>query len=389
MSKVLVNDTNLTNIADAIRGKNGSTNTYKPSEMAAAITAISSGGSGGYYIPDEAFVLSGDCSSRFYNGGWDWFVNQYSNQITTNDITGCENMFKGSKLTEIPFQINLKNNTSNYISLASTFVSSKITQAPSFNNNFSYENNINTTSGIFSSCRDLNYIPDNFFNIFSSSGMQYQFFNGSGMFQNCYSLKKLPNSFYSKIRPNNSTSVYNKPYYNMAYNCYSLAEIVGLYVDTITLKTNAFYNICSNCYRLKNFIFETDNGTPKTANWTNQILPLNENIGMALNIYNIIDCNSNITADKQVTDDTTYQALKDDADWFTTDINYSRYNHDSAVATINSLPDTSAYLATAGGTNTIEFKGAAGSATDGGAISSLTSEEIAVATAKGWTVSLV
>ena len=53
------------------------------------------------------------------------------------------------------------------------------------------------------------------------------------------------------------------------------------------------------------------------------------------------------------------------------------------------MPDTSAYLAANGGTNTIKFKGESGSATDGGAINTLTAEEIAVATAKGWTVSLV
>lgn len=46
MANVIINDQNLTNIANAIRGKNGSTNTYKPSEMADAITAISGGGSG-------------------------------------------------------------------------------------------------------------------------------------------------------------------------------------------------------------------------------------------------------------------------------------------------------------------------------------------------------
>ena len=40
MAKVLVNESSLSGIADAIRGKNGSTNTYKPNEMAAAITAI-------------------------------------------------------------------------------------------------------------------------------------------------------------------------------------------------------------------------------------------------------------------------------------------------------------------------------------------------------------
>ena len=103
----------------------------------------------------------------------------------------------------------------------------------------------------------------------------------------------------------------------------------------------------------------------------------------------ITSFNSGITADKEVTDATTYAALKNDPDWFTCDVAYSRYNHDSAVATINSLPDTSAYLAANGGNNTIMFTGAAGSATDGGAINTLTQEEIAVATAKGWTVTLV
>ena len=40
MGKVIVTDTNLTNIANAIRGKNGSSATYKPSQMSAAIAAL-------------------------------------------------------------------------------------------------------------------------------------------------------------------------------------------------------------------------------------------------------------------------------------------------------------------------------------------------------------
>ena len=44
MAKVLVNESSLSGIADAIRGKNGSTDTYMPNEMAAAITAIETGG---------------------------------------------------------------------------------------------------------------------------------------------------------------------------------------------------------------------------------------------------------------------------------------------------------------------------------------------------------
>lgn len=40
MANVIVNDTNLTDIANAIRDKNGETTTYKPSEMATAIGKI-------------------------------------------------------------------------------------------------------------------------------------------------------------------------------------------------------------------------------------------------------------------------------------------------------------------------------------------------------------
>ena len=44
MSIVTIDDSCFTNIANAIRGKNGETTTYKPNEMAAAISALSSGG---------------------------------------------------------------------------------------------------------------------------------------------------------------------------------------------------------------------------------------------------------------------------------------------------------------------------------------------------------
>lgn len=47
MANVLVNDTSLTAIGNAIREKNGETTLYKPAEMATAIQALSTGGSGG------------------------------------------------------------------------------------------------------------------------------------------------------------------------------------------------------------------------------------------------------------------------------------------------------------------------------------------------------
>ena len=127
-----------------------------------------------------------------------------------------------------------------------------------------------------------------------------------------------------------------------------------------------------------------EDGTPYVVKWGGQTIDLSEYVGYSKNKSELMGYNNGITEDKWVNNDATYQALKNDPDWFTTEVAYSRYNHTSAVNTINSLPDTSAY-----GTNTIKFKGASGSATDGGAISNLTEEEIAVATAKGWTVSLV
>ena len=157
-----------------------------------------------------------------------------------------------------------------------------------------------------------------------------------------------------------------------------------------TVNSNLMTNTFDLCYRVKDIIFATqEDGSPYVRNYKSQTLTLSTYVGYSKAKSSILNYNSGITADKEVTDDASYAALKNDPDWFTCDVAYSRYNHDSAVNTINSLPDTSAYLATAGGTNTIKFTGAAGSATDGGAINTLTEEEIAVATAKGWTVTFV
>ena len=166
-----------------------------------------------------------------------------------------------------------------------------------------------------------------------------------------------------------------------------LDELVNLPLPyTAVMTSNMFLSTFYSNSRLKALTFATnEDGTPLIKQWKSQTLDLLNNIGYAPYADTLLGCGAVI--DKQVLDNATYQALKNDPDCWTAKLEYSRYNHDSAVETINSLPDTSAYLTTAGGTNTIKFKGAAGSATDGGAINTLTEEEIAVATAKGWTVS--
>ena len=172
---------------------------------------------------------------------------------------------------------------------------------------------------------------------------------------------------------------------------YTLDELINLPIPYTKAKwnSNAFNGTFYSCERLKNITFALNDGVPYTVTWKSQVIDLSSYVGYANYKSHILNYNSGITADKEVTDDASYQLLKNDPDWFATKREYSRYNHDSAVRTINSLPDTSAYLATAGGTNTIKFEGKAGASTDGGAINTLTEEEIAVAAAKGWTVTLV
>lgn len=381
MSKVLVSESNLTNIADAIRGKNGETTTYKPSEMAAAITAITTGGgSRADYVPDSALVISGNCDYKFNNGSWDWFIEKYGNQITTNNISSANNMFRGSSIETIPFDLNFdssKNVGASYLfhSCFNLKQPGKITNLHS-----------TTVQYLFCNCEKLRYLPE-FIN-FINEGMGV--INSNNILCNCRSLRSIPEELLIKLTYNNSNYSFYSPYSSGFNSCYSLDKIIGLNVQTGTLTSNAFSSTFDECNRVNNIIFATqEDNTSYTANWKSQVMDLSKYVGYTKNKGNILNYNSGITADKEVTDAVTYAALKNDADWFTADIAYSRYNHDSAVNTINSLPDTSAYLASVGGTNTIKFKGKSGSATDGGAINTLTEAEIAVATAKGWTVSLV
>ena len=378
----------LTNIANAIRQKGGTTEKLTLDAMPTAISALSTGGGGGGVdIPDEVFVISGDCRYWDYNGSWDSFITAYIDKWSINELTSTIHMFNSSKLETIPFEFNF--NGTNYVDCSSMFYNcANLKEIGKIVN--MYPTNM---SNIFNSCLRLRYLPQ-FENLNLSRIQTYPNSRCSSMFNYCYSLRYIPEDLLKQFYQSKVTSVYNSIFYgSFIIDCYSLDEIKGLNPQTGTITANMFNNAFKNCFRLKNIIFAAqEDGTPYEVSWKSQVIDLATSpvgITSADSISNILNYNSGITADKEVVDDATYQALKNDADWFTANIAYSRYNHDSAVATINTLPDTSAYLASAGGTNTIKFKGESGSATDGGAINTLTEAEIAVATAKGWTVSLV
>lgn len=371
----------LTNIANAIRQKGGTTEKLTLDAMPTAISALSTGG-GGVEIPDELFVIGGDCSYWDYGGKWDSFISAYANKWSTNNIASGISMFNRSKLETIPFELKFTNSTCDCGNLFYGCINLK-----------TIEKIVNMYPGsmsyMFYNCYKLRYLPQ-FENINLTYFQTYAYSNGSSMVRDCHSLRSIPEDLLKQLYQSKLTSVYNSIFYNNFAYCYALDEIKGLNPQTGTITSNLFNGTFNNCSRLKNIIFAIqEDGTPYITNWKSQVIDLSTYIGYGNNNGVILNYNSGITADKEVVDDATYQALKNDADWFTTNIAYSRYNHDSAVATINTLPDTSAYLASGGGTNTIKFKGESGSATDGGAINTLTEAEIAVATAKGFSVSLV
>ena len=351
----------------------------------------------------EELVVTGDCSYRFTKGGWDWFIDKYVDRIITKNITSPLYMFEGCKsIQNIPFQININEpyqfnymfaNCENLLELPN--IRGTIRWIVSAN--FSY---------MFERCRKIRNMDNVFlpemldgFSTIKATGAYSSI--ACPNFRDNYSLRTIPSWWYKFKLCEDSTTFPASSYtlYNYMLNgCYTLDEAINIPVwrCKAAQTSNMLGDMISNCYRLKDFTFETNpDGTAIEAQWKSQVINLSSNVGyIQSNNYRsyITGYNSGITQDKEVVTGEDYQRLKNDPDWYCNANNttpyYSRYDHDSAVRTINSLPDTSAYLATAGGTNTIKFKGYSGLKTDAGAINTLTEAEIAVATAKGWTVTL-
>ena len=332
---------------------------------------------------DEELTISGNCGNRFSSDNWNWILEKYKDRLIFSNINNASVMFGGSHyIKSLDFDIIFDDSYSS-VSTASMFATCHRLENIRKIINLKGKD----MGSMFDGCQKLRYLPQ-----FENFSLQDDVYSNLGsLFRYCYSLRSIPEEFLKKlsITASGGYSSYSLGYYGFC-DCESLDEIKGINIRRNNITSNLFNNTFNDCSRVKNIIFtKEDNGSPYTATWKNQYINLAANVGNGVYDDYIIGYNSGITLDKKVIDDTTYQALKNDPDWYTLKKEYSRYNHDSAVATINSLPDTSAYLAEKGGTNTIRFIGDAGSATDGGAINTLTEEEIAVATARGWTVTFL
>ena len=355
--------------------------TVSPSTLATGITAHDKSGNiitgtalTGFTADDLKF--SGNLSNFNVDGRFDRIINKYFDNVKlgvfdTSDkaITSLESAFSGCSLSKIP-DISLNSNgTSKLINASSMFRNClNLTQLPVFIKDDSF-NKIYNLQYMFSGCKLITNIPNNYL----SPIVEYDSTttnSASSMFSKCENLKEMSD---------NNILVHCDDYSSMFYNCYSLNKIVDLTMPNKKFTSNKFYNIFKNCVMLSQFTFSS-NGEYQ---WKSQV------IDFTTCGYNSPSIQFTFDNDKCVNNDYDYIRLKDTDDWWTYEVAYSKYDRQSAIATINSLPDASSYIASAGGTNTIKFKNGAGSNTTGGSISDLTAEEIAVATAKGWTVSLV
>lgn len=392
MANVIINDANLVAIGDAIRAKNGTANTYKPREMADAITNLPTGGGG---ADIEPIVITGEqtyaCAG--YLGGQ--YIERFGNTISVVDLTNAGQFFYNTSAKSIPFSINFKPGTTATLNQM-FYLASELETMPVVN----YAKPVNLAS-FCSGCKKLIEIPENWVDNWDLEDCHNNTsYNMSSMFSSCVSLRKIPSSVLKQLYHKKASYSNNSMYSQTFQYCYNLDEIRDLNIAIGPHTSNMLAGTVAYASCLKSFTFAmNDDGTPKIAEWKSQVLTF-ENVGYDEMTYTFYERDRNCyssgrTINDCIYDDATYQLNKNNPNAYVAGykaenpVQYSLYNHDSAVETINSLPDCSAYLATAGGTNTIKFKGQAGSATDGGAINTLTEEEIAVATVKGWTVSFV
>ena len=368
--------TKLEAIGDAIRSKTESTEKLTLDEMVTKIEGIVVGG-----VPEEALHITGGCSNCFTGENHNWLIKYFGDEIETEGITDASNMFQGNKIGSIPFDINLADGAScrNMFSMCSN-----LTKPPYI------KGKIGEVQYLFMNCNNMMEIPEDWADNVdwswihdnSSKSMNY-------VFQNCYSLRRIPENLTKNIW-NKSNSSYSPPYSSMINGCYVLEEVtLPVHRNSNPMTSNMFSSTFNYCGRLSRIVFDTlENGEPYQVQWSGQTIDL-EAVGYSTNAKHPVSYSSGITVDTKIETDEDYASLKDNPDRWTTSSAYSLYGKASAIETINSLPDASAYLSEVGGSNVIKFKGSAGSKTDQGAINTMTESEIAVSTAKGFTVSFV
>ena len=363
--------------------------TVSPSTLASGITAHDKSGNiitgtalTGFTADDLKF--SGNLTLFNVDGRFDRIINKYFDNVKLGgwsengidyNVTDLSSAFLRSRLSAIPpiyisGKVDVNRAFSGCVNL---------TQLPTF---IQYTSSAKTIDWfyMFSDCASITNIPSAYLS--SIMGYDSNTSNSTiGLFQNCLSLKEMLDT---------GICTNSVEFSHMFENCCQLNKIVGLIMPNTEFVSNKFTDMFKNCVMMSKLTFSGSGN----YQWKSQTIDFttcgydtttNHTYSTTMGGKKFI-----FDSAKQVTDASTYNQLKDTADWWTADVAYSKYDRQSAIATIKSLPDTKNYLSSNGGTNTIKFKKNAGSAKgDNYNMSKLSASEIAVATAKGWTVSLV
>ena len=370
----------LTAIGDAVRQKSGTTEKMTLDQMATAVNELSVGPT------DEDLTFSDDLRYFNYKGRLNKILKKYGNRITFKNVNDFSYAFSfQGQEEELPYVFSGGASNGIRTDLQYMFASStKLKKIGELKNIIPY-----SLRYMFCDCKNLRELPK-MTDLDFTYLHQEPYANFYYMFDNCYSLRKVPPELLKELWSNSTNYNSHVLYENFQY-CYALDELRDLPLGDKSLTYNSdrwfapYY-----LYHIKDILFETqEDGTPYTLAQKYMTIYLRDEYGWCPpnDVSSLLNYNSGITKDKEVNSAETYQALKNDPDWYSTSKDYSRYNRQSAINTIATLPDTSAYLTANGGTNTIEFPSGLGKLTDAGGVDTLTPEEIAVATAKGWTVS--
>ncbi len=122
MAKVLVTDTYLTNIGNAIREKNGETTTYKPSEMAAAIQAITGGGGDQpqlnaptISITEDTLTITPNKNNGNFVTGYNVYVDPGTGYVLFGQVTALVNDLTQYQVPQGDYKIKITAAGENFI----------------------------------------------------------------------------------------------------------------------------------------------------------------------------------------------------------------------------------------------------------------------------------
>ena len=416
MSKLFIQPETLYNIGDAIRNKTGTSNRISPGNMPQAILDIPSGGGGdpiAVTLEAKPCGLAGGIGKFIMDNRTKFAITvssagDYTNVFNADDFFAYNDSVSKPNFTYLKFAYPRKNTQEMLLGHVFRNCGTKYMHPFEYiNTNTSYPSDSIKIGGYrnegnyFAGCCCLTLVhPVKGKNPFSTD-----YFSGYEFFKDFMGDFIAPEFVYEvthKCNPDYG----NTRIFNSCARLKAITNISCLWIneDFSTTRNGMFndaFNFCTRCERLR--FHMNEDGTPEVTPLNNTVINLTDRFGWDNTSYSKYthigpregsygNPHNAIPYANKVKDIDSYNAHKDDYYYWAYTPEWSRYNHDRAVETINSLPDTLTgcrRVASLGAdytpNNTIVFLGACGSGY-GKAISDLTEAEIAVATAKGWEV---